>query len=394
MAVLVVAGCTSTAMPASKVRTTSPLKNSAISPVTPSRTTPIPTSAPTVVQPAAKISYRLITSTPLPSERSVTNIALFGHYLAWDGCTGCTESHQPTTLYVEDLHTKKVMLVAHTAWTGGELSWQVGTGDYIVWTDQSGVPTEGMVNPQWSMWAQDLATGKRWLIARNHGSPPSPGPLPQSAEGVVVWTRDDADHRTEDVMVQDLATRTTRVVVHQVLPFTASITAARIVYDDTFPPDQPGANLDAPPKAREVYSVPLAGGHPTDLGGSHDAHSPSAGGSWATWGEPKYGDQHTIWAAPADGSNPAHLVYRGLNLQQAPGDRFLAFWNESNGVFVTGIDRNTPVINAQPPGEQNYVPAHFSAFGDALAFATVQHMEEPNELVTLRIDRISVPPAG
>lgn len=380
--ILLTAGCTGET--ASRIQPSGPTRSPS---VTPGRVSTTTTTVPT---PTARVRWAVEKTIPLPRQADVANIALFGHYLAWD--SNRVEGVVPTTLYVEDLATDKIRMVAHTEWAQGDLSWQVGTGDYVVWLDDSAEPTDEEPNTLWRMWAENLVTGRRWLLAKNSGVPLGSGPLPEANDGRVLWLRPDQDGRTRDIVLYDLSTDTETVPVRHVLAFNAYVSAGRIIYDDDDPPHQAGANLKSPPKTREVYSIPLHGGAATDIGGNRNAHSPQVWGSYATWGEPKYGDQHSIWSAPVDGSAPARIAYRGTNVQQAPGADFIAFWTEGNGLYVTALNGTTRGTDVQARGEQEYVPAHFSPQGHRLAFATVRNFGQPDELITLHVDRIEIEP--
>jgi hypothetical protein len=354
-------------------------------PATSSEALPTTSSAPSSAGMAVTDEW----SVPLPSLKAVTLLQLFGRHIAFAACRRCTDADHANALYVTTIgSTRAPEMIARSQWRRGEIGWQVGTGDTVVWLDLARMPEQEQPVP-WRLWAENLDTRRRWLVARNR--PHETWPLPNAGKGRIVWVQGDPDGHTRDILTINTRTRRMHTVIRHVLAFNAVVAGRRVVYDDNWPPGEPHANLNRPPRTREVYSVPLAGGHVVDLGGDHHAHSPFAAGKWAVWGQPKYGDQHSLWAAPADGSAPAHLIARTANVGTlSGGDGFVAFWPERGGVRVAGVARSTEIVKIEPHGSRTYVPARFSADGHLVGFATIIHEGHANELITIRVVRVTI----
>lgn len=313
---------------------------------------------------------------------------VFGHYLSWAACTGCSESDPTDQLFVADLSTHTVRAVAVTRWPHGTIDWTAGTGGFVAWDDVSRVPSDLHPRVAWTINAMDLRTHRRWVVASSHRHLTTFIPLLHANAGRLVWVAPDPDGRTNDLVVYDLHSRRTTIARRRLLAFDASLCGRWVVYDDDWPPGRPGANLDSPPKHREVYAVPVRGGRRIDVGGHHQATTPGAGSGYVVWGEPMYGDQQSIWVRRL-GGGPPRLVYRGGNVQREVGRSFVALWPNVGPLKVV------PVHPGSDPGpavvidgrEPIYVPAHFAVSGDRLAHATVEH-HDGGPLITVEVDRI------
>ncbi|MGH3498584.1 MAG: hypothetical protein ACRDP1_14070 [Nocardioidaceae bacterium] len=344
--------------------------------------------------PADVLQLTSQTSVPLPGEPSVLGLELFGSHLVWGACVGCSERFgNPNIVFVRDLTSGHTRQVAKSAWTSGLIGSVSGTGNTVVWTDLSRLPSEGDPNAEWAMWAENLRTGHRWTITSSHGRSDGDWPAAIAAEGRIVWRTLDVDGRTSDIMVTDLATRHTSILVRHVLPFNASLSAGWVVYDDAFPPHQPGETWNRPPSnSREIYAVPVTGGTPRDLGGNHQASAPWAQGGWATWGQPVNGDQNQIWAVNlrSPDASPRRVCWCSNNVRE-PGRSFVAFDGGTGGGVQVVSDTGGAAPATRLAGLAWYVPGGFSTEGPLVAFATQVHPLR-NGLITLHID--TVVPAG
>lgn len=338
---------------------------------------------------SGRLSVKTLVRLKLSGQRSVAALRIFGHYLSWVACTGCSERGQADQLFVADLSQRTVGAVAGTRWPHGTIDWTAGTDEFVAWDDVSRVPSDLHPRVAWTIHAMDLRTRRRWVVASSHGHLTKFIPLLHANAGRLVWVAPDPDGRTSDLVVDALRSRRTAIVKRQVLAFDARLWNRWVVYDDDWPPGRPGANLESPPKHREVYAVPVSGGPAIDLGGHHQANAPGVGSGYVVWGEPMYGDQQTIWVRRLSGG-PARLVYRGGNVQREVGRAFVALWPNVGPLKVVpvhpGADPGPPVVI--DGGQPIYVPAHFAVSGNRLAHATVEHQDDIAPLITVEVDQI------
>lgn len=347
-----------------------------------------PASAPPSGAAAPGLTASEIASLPLPGLNDVTQVRVAGDRVAFAACHHCSNSDFADTLYTASLRPQRITEVARSDWPSGEIGWQGLTGDRLAWLDLAHVPREGAPLGDWRLWIENLGSGRRRLLATNDG-PDDPFPLPEAAGGSFVWLRASDGGHTRSVVVLQPEARRPHTVARHVLAFTAWPAGDRVVYDDGWPPGRPGASLSRPVRRREVFSVPIGGGTATDLGGGHTAHLPVAAGTWAVWGQPEYGDQGSIWGAPADGSSKPRELARTTSVGISGGDGFAAFWKESEGIFVVGTTTAAGIQNVEPRASQTYIPAHFAASGHELVYATVTGARTAHQLVTCHVVRVT-----
>jgi hypothetical protein len=166
------------------------------------------------------------------------------------------------------------------------------------------------------------------------------------------------------------------------------IDGSDIVYDAN---DAGVAPVDTQTR-RDIFVLPITGGTPRALSDQHDVTFPSAGAGWAAWGTPNNGDAAQVWVAAIRGNLAARMVYGGGNVQRVVGQHFVALWtNGTTELLVVPLAADgapgSPVDIAGTP----YIPAHFDAAGDELAYATDTDPASPADVITLNVAKVSIP---
>jgi hypothetical protein len=281
-----------------------------------------------------------------------------------------------------------VRQIARSVFPHGDIEWVGGSGTYVAWTDKDREFSDEDSTSIWLLRVMDLDDGTVWTAASSGGVASVGAPLFRMSGSKLAWLAPTAAGDSSDIRVVDLASRQARTVLTGVQGGSVlSIDGSNIVYDAN---DTGAAPVDTQTR-RDIFVLPITGGTPRMLSDQHDVTFPSTGGGWAAWGTPNNGDAAQVWAAAIGGNPAARLVYDGGNVQRVVGQRFIALWtNGTTALLVVPLATDGAPGSPLPVTGTPYIPAHFDAAGDELAYATDTDPTSPSDVITLNVAKVSV----
>ncbi len=285
------------------------------------------------------------------------HLALFGrHWLAY--ATGSSQA-RTTDLELVNLATGVRRVVARSQWPRhGVLDWVEGTGNFVSWTDEASIPSDGDPYVRWTLHAEDLLTGHRFLIARSAPGHPSPTPIPRAGDGYLTWGKVVGQHLA--LYAERLSTqRRTRVVRSATYLTDSGVTRGWLVYDTG--------------RRSRLMEAPLTGGQDRELPRAERAANPRADCGNVVWelhsqaGD--YGDPVALYESPVRQPRPLRVIH-GANAGNAVvGADFIAYWDYHVNVRLAGLTHDAA---SQVIGSSADVPARMTATCHRLAFAVDQ----------------------
>ena len=329
------------------------------------------------------VRYEPVLDLAVPHEMNL--LALSDQTLAYAQASGAT-SHLDEVVVVS-LRSGRRRVVARSGFPHGLVDWVAVTGHTVVYTDQDRVPSTANPRNRWRLEAVDLVTGQRRLLASSGDRAQPWVPTPRASEGDVVWAQlQDPGNLRKGLEVRQWRQGWSgpRVLLtHSRLSSgSGAVTDGRFVFVQTEP------HLVAGSYAQDVFSVPLSGGHITQISHNGTVQWMNAANGQVVWSQKKsrtrqgLADPYSHWVAPVDGSAPPRQIQQGYSASNVVvGHDFAALWPTGDGVLVTSLDgRNSTKIQAS-----TYVPARLAASGALLAYGTQVGHDEVH-LRVLRID--------
>jgi len=222
----------------------------------------------------------------------------------------------PNAVGVIDLASGERRVIARSEWSKGLIDWVEITGSTVVWADQDRIPSTDNRDNMWRLYAYDLSTDQRRLLATSGDATQPWVPIPRAADGYVVWSElpDGQADPAAGVRLRvwkpawaeprDLFGRA------HVVQATGSISDGRLTYLAPSPGKTGGYfNID-------VYTVPLTGGTPRRLSTSGTVQWLDAADGVAVWSERKpppaqFQDPYSHVVRPLDGSAPPRRIQQG-----------------------------------------------------------------------------------
>jgi hypothetical protein len=383
--VILLAGCTHSSTSARDT----PKQMPASPPASASGVTPAGngTSTPESGKPAATLVS--VARIPLSGQRDVESLRVFGGRVAWAACLpACALSDLPNTVFVADLATGHMRQIARSAFPHGDIEWVGGSGDYVAWTDKDREFSDDDSSSIWLLKVMDLDDGTVWTAASSGGVARIGAPLFRMSGSDLAWLAPTANLDSSDIRVVDLASHQVKTVLTGLQGGSMlGIDGSNIVYDAN---DAGVAPVDTQTR-RDIFVLPITGGTPRMLSDQHDVTFPSAGEGWAAWGTPNNGDAAQVWAASIGGPPAARMVYDGGNVQRVVGQHFVALWtNGTTALLVVPLAKDGAPGNPLPVTGTPYIPAHFDAAGDQLAYATDTDPTSLSDVITLNVVKVNV----
>jgi hypothetical protein len=327
-------------------------------------------------KPASAADVQPIFALRLTRYRSVTHLALVGHYVIFGACERCREGDAPNELVAADLRSGSVRRIAKSQYAGGQTDWVEGTGSYAVYTDQNRVQDDTNPATVWTLNAVDVVTHKTLHLASSHGRPNDGLPSPRAGDGYAVWASMDRPSDGAVLKVEQLHSGAKPEVVAKGSEYRDfGVAQGRVAFVD---------------QAGRLMVTSLNGGQSEPV--SYEAHAGSVrlgGDGNLIWPEPATGDPSSLWTARVLSRAAPRRVYAGDSQMQVVGSDFAAFLRlggpEGDVVSVVSLRGSRPVNVAPNP----YVPSRLVARGHLLAYATSEHLFEAGQVITIHVVRIA-----
>ena len=304
-----------------------------------------------------------------------------------------TGSHSPDRVLVAEPGTRRTRELARTAWRGGLMDWVEATGDTVVFTDQDREQSDAERDTRWRMYALDLATGRRRVLASSGNRATAWVPLPRAMESQVVWAQPGTapGRFTEFVWAPGQAAPRAVLRDAQLQPGTESVTAHQLVYVGP-PASARGAGGD-------IYALDLtAGSRPRPLTTTGLVMRSWARGGHVVW-ENHIGpaedpavehldDPYSHWAAPLAQPGSARRLQHGYSSGNVVvGDTFAAWLEQDGRIGLAALDGSWHTTIDAEVGAS--VPARLAADGPRLAYGTTVTGADGVERTTVTVVRVS-----
>jgi len=276
---------------------------------------------------------------------------------------------------VVELATEDARVVARSRWPEGLVNWVQLAGDTLIYTDQDRLPDSWDMRSKWRLYALDLVTGERTVLATSGGRAQPWLPAPHSAEGFVVWSelqnrRDLADGVRVRLWRPRWEKPRTLMDHAKVLMTSEQISDGQLVYIG------PSGGKVKGYFRQDVFTVPLrGGGEPVQLSDHNWVDWVAAADGMAVWSKRRnprrndLADPYTHWSRPLDRSEPAVRIQRGFTSSNVvAGTGFAAWWPlDADGIVLSSFDGAN---QSELTNLRIHVPARLSAHRKLLIFAT------------------------
>lgn len=296
----------------------------------------------------------------------------------------------PNAVGVIDIRSGERQVIARSEWSRGLIDWVEITGSTVVWADQDRIPSTDNRDNKWRLYAYDLTTDRRRLLATSGDSTQPWVPIPRAADGHVVWSELPDGQADPAAGIQLRAWKPNWAQPRNILDKAQVVQATEAISDGqlNFLAPSPGKtggyfNID-------VYTMPLAGGTKRRLSTSGTVEWLDAADGVAVWSERKpppaeFQDPYTHVVRPLDGSEPARRIQRGYTASNVVvGTGFAAWLPLANGIMVSTFDgrHQTKLF-----GFSRRTTTRITVFDDLLLFGT----PSGGPKVTLHVVKVTPP---
>lgn len=271
-----------------------------------------------------------------------------------------------------DTVTGREKLLTGSRWAQGIIQWQAVTGHWVAWTDQSRIQTDDDANALWRVWAKDLRSGKRCLLASNGQQANPYVPHVVAGKGRFVWAEAEPDRTAKELIwnTEHTAEKPRIVGSHlRLVPGSETLTGSDLVYLGPPALKRPGDSAEG----GDCWSTPLAGGPPHPLTRSGLVLSCAVSAGTMVWSERRRGsdssDPFSYWSRVL-GSGQPMLLHKGATASRYPvaGSGFAAWMPHDAAYLLHSTSGPDDVLLS--PGQTAYVPLGSAASGDSFAYAT------------------------
>lgn len=360
---------------ACSVSTPSKVASSRSLPAHPVATAPESPTAPRVKLPELRV--RSVGHFKLPSAYA-GNIQMFGHRFVV-GIGSGPRSPFSTRVVMVNVDDGRQRIVARSQWSRGLVPWAVGSGHWIAWVDQSKLQNDFSYDVLWRVWAKNLRTGRRQLLASNGHTPDPYVPEVSAGSGYVFWAEAEPDRTAREFVWRPGSPSPRTLMRHrEMTPGTETATGGMLTFLSTAAVPHKGHTVGG-----DCWTVPLAGGRPQPLTHTALAMGCATSHGWLVWSQhidPEtrnpppdgiYDDPYTYWARAVDGG-PPRLLHRGYTASLYPvAGAGYGTWMGTQSAFVghaVASDAEAPIA----PGHANNTAVGSSASGRLFVYATGQ----------------------
>lgn len=245
-----------------------------------------------------------------------------------------------------DVESGSRSVVARTAFPRGFINWAVGTGEWVVYADQSRRQSDGAPRVLWRVLAQHTATGERRVLASNGDTPDPFVPRVFSAQGYVYWSSAEPDRTARETLWRPAWPAPRPLLEREMfVPASETIADGWLYYQDD--PAHPHPD----PLAADCWRIPLSGGKPEPVTDSAFVMSCHPQGDRLAWTEhidpateePPAGgvvdDPYELWTREVGGKPTLlHRGYFGWGGPVVAGD--FTIWSDWSGhTKITSLRR-------------------------------------------------------
>jgi hypothetical protein len=328
--------------------------------------------APRVGAARVGISASRLTSFTLRHQHSITHLALLPDWLLYTTCGDCREGSPPDQVRAINLTTRHRSVIAKSRYRHGMVAWVEGSGDVIVYVDQSREQTDSDALTKWTLTAKNLSTGRTKVLDSSHGRLADSLPLPYAGDGMAVWLVADANPKRNRIRVARLSTMAVHTLPTPRRAAEVGITDGHVVWADSH--------------NGEVFSEDLTNHKTLRLSRKGRAGQVRAADGYAVWPTPWTGDPHRIWLAKVGVANSARLLFSGYNEQPLAGARFVVYFADyGSELDVISLHGGNATVIAHNPD----VPSRYATDRNRVAFSTTRHLFDPGQITTLKVDTIN-----
>lgn len=303
---------------------------------------------------------------------------LFGHRVALPAAEP-RSGREDQRVVVIDIRTGKESTVARTQWRQGLINWAVGSGRWVAWVDQSRRQSDFSFNVLWRVWAKNLRTNERRLLASNADIPDPFVPQVVSGDGYIFWAQARKHLRAQEFAWKPGAAQPMRLSqAVNVATGTETASDGYLTYLGESASPRPRYS-----KGGDCWRVPITGGRPRALTHTGLAMGCAANDGWLVWSQhidpytaqpPADGiadDPYTYWAEFVAKPQPRRL-HKGYTSSRYPvaGPGY-GSWEPREAAFVVhSVTSNAKVFLA--PNGVGGLPSS-SASGHLFAYTTTHH---------------------
>jgi hypothetical protein len=322
----------------------------------------------------------------IPPGQDIESLVIWGHYLAWAGHrpADTTDSSFPNLVEVRDLLTGANRVVAQSDSPAGETDWIRGSRDTVIYTDLAEVPSDEHPAVPWKIFALDLASGTKRLLAKSGSAQDETiAPLPEFDWPWVVWQQVNPGSTGGSKLVAfDLRDDSLHVKVATGNPSSVAIDQGTIFFD-----------ADSSFGKRDIFRV-LADGlaRPQAVTRSGRAALPVAANGSLVWEEPA-SDPSELWWLNSRTARPVRFARRAASAPGAPrafvgdpfpGRDFVIWLDESVGRLLAAA----PTGHGQPMALADShlaIAARWWASGNRVVFATLDNPAASNPVMSIHL---------